>query len=72
MNYNGSKETNKIKRRNFFYYLGVAAAGTFVFSKFPINLFRKKTETRPRSSIKVTASPLAVKRTPSVKGPLNG
>lgn len=71
MNFNGSKETNKIKRRNFFYYLGAAAAGTFVFSKFPFNLINRKSGIH--SSLKVRENPLAVKRSdPRGKGQVNG
>lgn len=71
MNLSDSKITNKIKRRNFFYYLGAAAAGAFLFSKFPFRLFNRKSGVH--SSLNVKENPLAVKRTdPRGKGPVNG
>jgi len=77
MNSTGSGEQKKIKRRNFFYYIGAAALGAVVFTKFPFNLLRKSQTSSGRvSSIKVTENPLAVKRTglpvPAAKGRVNG
>ena len=78
MNSTGSENKNKIKRRNFFYYIGAAALGTVVFTKFPFNLLKRTSlESSGRnSSIKVTENPFAVKRTvlPGTpgKGPVNG
>jgi hypothetical protein len=60
---------NKIKRRNFFYYIGAAAVSTLVLSKFPFSIFRKSSALKS-SSIKVKENSLAVKRTD--KGPSNG
>jgi hypothetical protein len=71
-----SDKYKKIKRRNFFYYIGAAAVGSFVLSKFPFNFLKKNLSTKSHSSIKVTENPFAVKRThpPGTrgKGPLNG
>ena len=78
MNSTGSENKNKIKRRKFFYYIGAAALGAVVFTKFPFNLLKRSSQSTARiSSIKVTENPYAVKRTarvsaPSEKGPVNG
>ena len=61
--------TGKIKRRNFFYYIGAAVVSAFVLTKFPLNIFKKTAASR-NSSVKVKENPLAVKR--KVKDSANG
>jgi len=62
---------NKIKRRNFFYYIGAAALGAAVLAKFPFSLFKRTTTSAGRkSSIKVAENPYSVKRT--ARGSMNG
>lgn len=61
---NGS---SKIKRRNFFYYLGASALGIFSVSKLPINIFKSKinrelTERNISQKPVVKPNPFAVKR----------
>ncbi|HEY3250700.1 MAG TPA: hypothetical protein VGK25_06235 [Ignavibacteria bacterium] len=63
------KTTVKIKRRNFFYYIGAAAVSTFVLSKFPFNIFKREISRASRSSIKVSENPYAVKRSARVSAP---
>ena len=77
MNSTGSGVQKKIKRRSFFYYIGAAALGAVVFTKFPFNLIKRTQNPSGRiSSIKVTENPFAVKRTglpvPAEKGKVNG
>jgi len=62
MNSNSSGEKNKIKRRNFFYYIGAAAVTAFVATKFPFRLFKKEQSSSRISSIKVKENPYSVKR----------
>jgi len=63
MNSNNSGEKNKIKRRNFFYYIGAAAVTALVATKVPFSLFKKEKDSPQRtSSIKVKENPYAVKR----------
>jgi len=77
MNSINSGGKSKIKRRNFFYYIGAAALGAVVFAKFPFNLIKRVQNSSGRiSSIKVTENPFAVKRNglpvPAGKGQVNG
>jgi hypothetical protein len=64
MNSNSSGDKNKIKRRNFFYYIGAAAITAAVSSVIPFRFFKKDTTgtARPTSSIKVKENPYSVKR----------
>lgn len=76
MNSITSIDNKKIKRRNFFYYIGALAVSSFVLSKFPFNFLKKRLGIISHPSIKVTENPFAVKRTglPGMqrKGPVNG
>ena len=62
MNSNNSGGKNKIKRRNFFYYIGAAAVTSLVAVKFPFGLFKKEQPSARTSSIRVKENPYAVKR----------
>ncbi len=53
----GSK---KIKRRNFFMYLGAGALGALALRNLPFKLFQQKI--KAEASIKVKENPYAVKR----------
>lgn len=59
------KETPKIKRRNFFVYLGAGAISAYALTKLPFNLFRQKL--KAEASVKVKENPYAVKRDKSKK-----
>ena len=77
-------EMKKIKRRNFFMYLGAGALGMFALKSLPFKLFQQKI--KAETSIKIKANPYAVKRElnkngagkntggnlPGMKGKLNG
>jgi hypothetical protein len=52
----------KIKRRNFFYYLGASALGIFSVSRLPIKIFKSKLSNKLTEKITVKANPYAVKR----------
>ncbi len=54
----------KIKRRNFFLYLGASLAGIFSIHKLPGRIFKSKISSKisSSSSVKISAHPLAVKR----------
>ncbi len=54
----------KIKRRNFFKYLGASAVGLFVFSVTPLNIFRSKAKklVAKKSKIHLLPNPDSVKR----------
>lgn len=58
------KESNKIKRKKFFFYSGALAFGMFAASKIPFSLFKSNQSVIPskESSIKITQNPNAVKR----------
>ena len=56
----GLPETKKIKRRNFFMYLGAGALGMYALKSLPFKLFQKKI--KAETSIKIKANPYAVKR----------
>ncbi len=60
-NNNGSP---KIKRRNFFFYLGASVLGIFSLTKSPLNLFKSKInkELSKSQKLSVKANPYAVKR----------
>jgi hypothetical protein len=62
MNSNNSGDKSKIKRRNFFYYIGAAAVTAFVASKLPFGLFKNQNDPARTSSIKVKENPYAIKR----------
>jgi len=67
MNLKNSNGSAKIKRRNFFYYLGASALGIFSISKLPINIFKSKinkelTESNTSQKPVVKPNPYAVKR----------
>ena len=64
MNLNNKNGSPKIKRRNFFYYLGVSAFGIFSVSKLPINIFKSKINKELAKEQKpvVKSNPFAVKR----------
>ncbi len=71
MNSNNSGNNNsvKIKRRNFFVYLGAGAVAAAAITKLPFKLFGQKL--KAEASVKVKANPYAVKRdmNMSSKGP---
>lgn len=54
--------SNKIKRRNFFYYLGASTFGIFTISKLPIKIFKSKLNNKLTGKITVKTNPYAVKR----------
>ena len=54
--------SNKIKRRNFFYYLGASAFGIFSISKLPIKIFKSKLNNTLARKITIKPNPYAVKR----------
>ena len=64
MNYFKGLNTKKIKRKNFFYYLGASALGIYTISQIPFNKIQSKLrkETRQKADIKVRQNPHAVKR----------
>lgn len=64
---NSKKNTLKIKRRNFFYYLGAGAAGVYALTQMPLKIFQQKI--KAETSIKVKPNPYAVKR--ESKGGIN-
>ena len=79
MNSNNSSsskgDTKKIKRRNFFVYLGAGALGAYALTKLPFKLFQQKL--KAEASIKVKPNPYAVKRDMTkagkdTKGNVNG
>lgn len=71
MNNIKNPETKKLKRKNFFMYLGVSALGLFGISKIPLKkLFVKiEKESAAANAIKVKENPLSVKRE---RSPRNG
>jgi hypothetical protein len=64
MNLNNKNGSPKIKRRNFFYYLGASAIGIFSLSKLPLNIFKSKInkELTKKQKPVVKSNPYAVKR----------
>lgn len=69
-NSKAAKETPKIKRRNFFVYLGAGAISAYALTKLPFNLFRQKL--KAETSVKVKENPYAVKRDMNKKVNLSG
>ncbi|MBN8583926.1 MAG: hypothetical protein J0M37_02435 [Ignavibacteria bacterium] len=71
-NNSGNKNNTKIKRRNFFVYLGAGAVAAAAITKLPFKLFGKKL--KAEASIKVKPNPYAVKRdmSRSPKGEVRG
>ncbi len=74
-NLNGKGNSPKIKRRNFFVYLGAGALGAYALTKLPFRLFQQKL--KAETGIKVKENPYAVKRDASktgkdMKGQVNG
>ena len=72
---NNSESNKKIKRRNFFVYLGAGALGAYALTKLPFKLFQQKL--KAEASIKIKANPYAVKRDMTKagkdsKGKING
>jgi len=66
MNSNNSKSNVKIKRRNFFIYLGAGAASVYALTQLPFKMFQRKI--KAETSIKVKENPYAVKREMKAKG----
>lgn len=66
-NNSGNNNSGKIKRRNFFVYLGAGAVTAAAITKLPFKLFGQKL--KAEASVKVKANPYAVKRDMSSKGP---
>ncbi len=57
---NSNNPKSKIKRRNFFMYLGAGAASAFALTKLPMRIFQQKIKSE--TAMKVKANPYAVKR----------
>jgi hypothetical protein len=59
-----NKGENKIKRRNFLYYIGAFSVGVVAFSRQPFKFFRSKVieQASSTNSIKVRPNPDAVRR----------
>jgi hypothetical protein len=57
------KVSKKIKRKNFFYYLGASALGAYALTKQPFNII-KSAFIKPQAvkGIKIELNPMAVKR----------
>ncbi len=78
MNSKNSSSTNdpkKIKRRNFFVYLGAGALGALALTRLPFKFIQEKY--KAETGVKVKANPYAVKRditkgSAVTKGNLNG
>ncbi len=62
MNSNNSGNSNKakIKRRNFFVYLGAGVVAAAAITKLPFKMFGQKL--KAEASVKVKPNPYAVKR----------
>ncbi len=74
-NNSGNSNSTKIKRRNFFVYLGAGVLGALALTKLPFKLLQQKY--KAETSIKVQANPYAVKRdmtkgSNGTKGHVNG
>ncbi len=67
---NSKNSKSKIKRRNFFLYLGAGAASAFALTKLPMRIFQQKIKSE--TAVKVKASPYAVKRESVRGGKSNG
>jgi hypothetical protein len=57
---NPKNSKSRIKRRNFFLYLGAGAAGVFALTKIPLKIFQQKIKSE--TGVKVKPNPYAVKR----------
>ena len=62
MKSNNTSSTGKIKRRNFFYYVGASLVGIFSISKLPFNIIQNKINKEISGTIKIAENPHAVKR----------
>jgi hypothetical protein len=64
MNIEKTDNTRKIKRRNFFIYLGASVLGFVTFSRFPLSIIRSNTPRKnySKQKIRVYENPYAVKR----------
>lgn len=64
MKYFRGLNTKKIKRKNFFYYLGAFTLSIYTISQIPFNKLKSKfgKEIQARTNIKVQQNPHAVKR----------
>lgn len=67
---NSNNPKSKIKRRNFFMYLGAGTASALALTKLPIKLFQQKIKSE--TALKVKANPYAVKRDKMSGGSVNG
>jgi hypothetical protein len=67
---NSKNSKSKIKRRNFFLYLGAGAASVFALTKLPIKIFQQKVKSD--TALKVKTNPYAVKRDNVRGGKNNG
>ncbi len=56
--------TRKIKRRNFFIYLGASVLGFATFSRIPLKIFKSSTlyKNKNKQKLRVSENPYAVKR----------
>jgi hypothetical protein len=54
--------SNKIKRRNFFYYLGASVFGIFSISKLSVKIFKSRLNNKLTGEITVKPNPYSVKR----------
>jgi uncharacterized membrane protein YhaH (DUF805 family) len=68
MKSNITSSTGKVKRRNFFYYLGASLVGIFSISKLPFNIIQNKINKEIAGSIKISENPQAVKREKTHRG----
>lgn len=61
---NNTFDSTRIRRRNFFFYLGALVAGIFSITKLPGRIFKSKinSEISTSSKIKVIVHPQAVRR----------
>jgi hypothetical protein len=67
---NSKNSKSRIKRRNFFMYLGAGAASALALTKLPMRLFQQKIKSE--AALKVKANPYAVKRDNMRRGKNNG
>lgn len=65
MNLANNNGSSKIKRRNFFLYLGASVIGVVALAKSPFSLFKSKlnSELNKTNKLSVRANPYAIKRT---------
>jgi len=64
MNYFRGLKTKRLKRKNFFYYLGASALGIYTISQIPFEKLQSKfkKEIQPNTDLKIKQNPYAVKR----------